>query len=68
MPQQSHVISKSKSELHTALLFAHQANIERYTKILKTYLTEVERDFVQRRLTEEQAALDKYLTGTMGRQ
>jgi hypothetical protein len=67
MPEQSHIIGKSKSELHTTLLFAHRANIERYTKMLRTYLTDIEREFVQRRLTEEQADL-KYLAGTIGDQ
>jgi hypothetical protein len=61
MPQQSHVVGKSKSELDAALSFAHRANIERYTKILGTYLTGTERDFVQRRLAEEQAALEPML-------
>ena len=37
--------------------FAHQKNIERYRKLLRTYLTDNERLFVQRRLAEEQAAL-----------
>jgi len=37
--------------------FAHQKNIERYRKLLRTYLTDIERLFVQRRLAEEQAAL-----------
>jgi hypothetical protein len=34
-------------------------NIERYRKILKTYLTAEERGFVERRLAEEQAALQQ---------
>lgn len=58
MPQQSNVIGNSKFELDTALSFAHRANVERYTKLLATYLTDVERDFVQRRLAEELAAFD----------
>ena len=37
--------------------WAHQANIERYRKIIKTHLTEVERQFIERRLAEEQQAL-----------
>ena len=39
--------------------FIHQANIARYERILATYLTEHERHFVELRLVEEQAALQK---------
>ena len=39
--------------------FAHRANIARYQKILATYLTPEERRFVERRLAEEQAALQQ---------
>jgi formylmethanofuran dehydrogenase subunit E len=46
-------------ELPTNLKFAHQANIDRYRKVLATYLTDEERDFVERRLTEEQASLEQ---------
>ena len=41
------------------LLFAHKANIERYRKILETFLTAEEEGFVKRRLAEEQIALDQ---------
>jgi hypothetical protein len=41
------------------LLFAHKANIERYRKILGTFLTAEEKGFVKRRLAEEQTALDQ---------
>ena len=45
--------------LHTRdnVLFAHKANIERYRKILETFLTAEEEGFVKRRLAEEQTAL-----------
>jgi len=36
---------------------AHEANIERYRRILKTHLTETERQFIERRLVEEQQDL-----------
>ena len=47
--------------LHTRdnVLFAHKANIERYRKILETFLTAEEEGFVKRRLAEEQTALDQ---------
>jgi hypothetical protein len=46
--------------------WAHQANIERYRKILKTHLTETERQFIERRLAEEQQALRQIIeVGTL---
>jgi hypothetical protein len=45
--------------METAQQFAHRANIERYRKILATYLTVEERRFVERRLSEEQVALQQ---------
>ncbi len=39
--------------------FVHRANIAKYQKILTTYLTSYERDFVERRLAEERAALQQ---------
>ena len=41
------------------VLFAHKANIERYRKILETFLTAEEEGFVKRRLAEEQTALNQ---------
>jgi hypothetical protein len=41
----------------SALLFAHKANINRYRSLLKTYLTDNERKFVERRIGEEEKAL-----------
>lgn len=45
--------------------FIHRTNIVRYRKILGTYLTTDERHFVERRLAEEQAALQQ-LAGNIG--
>ena len=39
------------------LQFIHRANIVKYQKILATYLTDLERGFVEHRLEEEKAAL-----------
>lgn len=47
--------------METAERFAHRANITKYQKILATYLTAEERRFVERRLAEEQAALQQLL-------
>lgn len=48
-----------KLRLETVKQFAHRANIERYQKILATYLTTEERRFVESRLAEEQLALQE---------
>ena len=42
------------------LLFAHKANIERYRKILETFLSAEEEAYVKRRLAEEQAAINQF--------
>ena len=47
------------SDTRDNLLFAYKANIERYRKILETFLTAEEEGFVKRRLAEEQTALDQ---------
>jgi hypothetical protein len=44
-------------ELSTNLKFVHRENIDRYKRILATYLTDEERHYVERRLAEEQASL-----------
>ena len=46
--------------METTEQFVRRANIERYQKILATYLTAEERRFVERRLAEEQAALQQF--------
>jgi len=40
-----------------ARLRAHRDNIHRYRRLLATQLTDLERDYVERRLKEEQAAM-----------
>jgi hypothetical protein len=35
----------------------HRNNISRYERLLKTYLTDIERNFIELRLWEERAAL-----------
>jgi len=44
----------------TTYQFVHRENIARYQRILGTYLTAEERRFVERRLAEEQAALQQF--------
>ena len=41
-----------------ARLRTHRSNIQRYRNLLQTSLTELERKFVEQRLTEEQSSLE----------
>ncbi|MEY9183045.1 hypothetical protein ABIG06_004625 [Bradyrhizobium sp. USDA 326] len=45
------------SAVSFALSRAHSRNIERYHRLLKTHLTDVERNYIEWRLLHEQAAL-----------
>ena len=47
-----------------ALLRCHRGNIDRYRRLLKTKLTDLERAFIERRLSEEQAKLDALAAST----
>ena len=40
-----------------ARLRAHRNNIHRYRRLLKTKLSDIERQFIERRLQEEQSAM-----------
>jgi hypothetical protein len=42
-----------------ARMQTHRSNIYRYRHLLQTKLTELERDFIERRVTEEQSSLDR---------
>ncbi len=53
--------------LESTLRWTHEANIERYGRILQTHLTDDERRFVERRLAEEREALHQMAEGnTLG--
>jgi hypothetical protein len=39
-------------------LHAHRNNIHRYRRLLRTKLSEIEREFIERRLAEEQLAVE----------
>lgn len=41
-----------------ARIRAHRNNIYRYRGLLQTRLSDLERDFIERRMADEQAALD----------
>ena len=43
---------------------AHRNNIHRYRRLLRTKLSELERQFIERRLAEEKASLESLATKT----
>jgi hypothetical protein len=43
---------------NTTRLRTHRKNMSRYRRLLKTPLTDLEREFLERRLVEEQSALE----------
>ena len=46
------------------LLRTHRSNIQRYRQLLETNLTDLERQFIDRRLSEELSSVEK-LTATL---
>jgi hypothetical protein len=50
-------------EAEAALSRAHRDNIRRYNKLLETQLTDIERDFIELRLSEERAVLQSLQSG-----
>jgi hypothetical protein len=47
-----------------ALMRRHRNNINRYRRLLKTKLTECERQFIEKRLSEEQSAMERFAAST----
>jgi len=47
------------SNERTTRILAHRQNINRYRALLRTELTTLERDFVVRRIVEEQAEIER---------
>jgi hypothetical protein len=45
--------------LRTAQVLAHRRNIQRYGRLLATDLTDLERQYLHKRIAEEQVALDR---------
>ena len=45
-------------DLDLARIRTHRNNLSRYRRLLKTKLSDLERQFIERRLAEEQAALE----------
>ena len=48
-----------------ALLRTRRNNIHRYRRLLKTELTELERQFIEKRLSEEQSAMEDVATSVL---
>ena len=46
-------------EIPAALIKAHRNNLERYCRLLATNLTDLERDYIHRRIAETQRELDR---------
>lgn len=53
-------------DIAIARLRAHRDNIERYRRLLETNLTELEREYVERRLWEEQSSLSTLAIKQLG--
>ena len=51
------------TEERIARLRTHKNNIDRYRRLLKTKLSEIERQYLEKRLSEEQAAMEIHLRG-----
>jgi len=51
-------------EQNLARIRTHRNNIHRYRRLLLTELSDLERDFIDRRMAEEQAALDALVAET----
>ncbi|PDT72489.1 hypothetical protein [Bradyrhizobium sp. C9] len=47
-----------------ARIRTHRSNIHRYRRLLKTRLSDLERQFIERRLSEEQAAVEALVSET----
>ena len=51
-------------EQNLARIRTHRNNIHRYRRMLRTELSDLERDFIGRRMADEQAALDALVAET----
>ena len=47
-----------------ARLRTHRNNISRYRRLLKTHLTDIEQEFIERRLSQERLALESVAGST----
>jgi hypothetical protein len=51
-------------EQNLARIRTHRNNFHRYRRLLQTELSDLERDFIARRMADERAALDALVAGT----
>jgi hypothetical protein len=51
------------SDFRTAKMLGHRRNIERYCKLLATELTDLERQYLHKRIAEEQVELEQLERG-----
>jgi hypothetical protein len=51
-------------EANLARIRTHRNNIHRYRGLLRTKLSDLEREFIEKRMTEEQNALDALVAET----
>jgi hypothetical protein len=51
-------------EENLARIRTHSNNIRRYRRLLRTELSDLERDFIERRMADEQVALDVLVADT----
>jgi hypothetical protein len=51
-------------EENLARIRTHRNNIHRYRRLLRTELSDLERDFIERRMADEQTALDALVVET----
>lgn len=47
------------TDFRTAKILSHRRNIQRYARLLATELTELERQYLHKRIAEEQAELER---------
>ena len=50
---------------HIAYSSGYRENIDHYRRLLRTNLTALERNFIERRIAEEQKALDRLASETL---
>ena len=51
-------------EENLARIRSHRNNIHRYRRLLRTKLSDLERNFIERRMADEQASLDALVAET----
>ena len=49
-------------EMQAAMIEAHEKNLHRYARLLATGLSELERQFIHRRIAEERLAIERLST------